>query len=124
MSKFARKSIQTMRIQFFIRFSTRFGQSLFISGNTSALGNNDPDKALLLTYLNHEYWTGEIDADPAEAVKIQYQYIFSQQDGTRIFEGNDHKQIDISKSGVESVQVFDSWCDEGNIENVFLYRPL
>lgn len=108
-----------MRIQFYIRFSTRFGQSLLITGNTAALGNNDPGKALLLKYLNNEFWHGEVEVDPADAVKIQYQYLFLQEDGTLVYERNDRKQIDISKAGLDSVRVFDSWCDEGSVENVF-----
>jgi 4-alpha-glucanotransferase len=35
-----------MKVQFYLRFHTGFGESLFISGNTDELGNDDVSKAL------------------------------------------------------------------------------
>ena len=61
--------------------------------------------------------------DPLEAVKINYQYIFFHEDGTAVVEWNDRKQIDISKSGVDEIQVFDTWCDTGSYENTFYTDP-
>ncbi len=112
-----------MKIHFYVRFSTRFGQSLSISGNTKTLGNNDIKHALPLTYHNNEFWKGVIEVDQLEAVKINYQYVFFQEDGTMVLEWNDRKQIDISKSGVDEIQVFDSWCEIGSYENAFYTDP-
>ena len=108
-----------MKIHFYLRFSTRFGQSLSISGDTKALGNNDIRHALPLTYLNNEFWKAEVEVDQQEAVKIHYQYVFFHEDGTVVPEWNDRKQIDISRSGVDEIQVFDTWCDTGSFENAF-----
>ena len=112
-----------MKIYFYVRFSTRFGQSLSISGNIPALGDSDIKHALPLTYLNNEFWKGEIEVDPFEAVKIRYQYILFEEDGNVVLEWNDRKQIDITKSGVDEIQVFDTWCDTGSYENVFYTDP-
>ena len=108
-----------MKIHFYLRFSTRFGQSLSISGDTKALGNNDIRHALPLTYLNNEFWKAEVEVDQQEAVKIHYQYVFFHEDGTVVPEWNDRKQIDISRSGVDEIEVFDTWCDTGSFENAF-----
>ena len=112
-----------MKIHFYLRFFTKFGQSLSITGNTTALGNNDIKAALPLVYLNNNFWEVEIDVNPGEAVKIHYQYILFQENGTVIQEWNDKKQVDISKSGIEEIQVFDSWCDTGAYENIFYTDP-
>jgi len=112
-----------MKIHFYLRFSTRFGQSLSITGNTTALGNNNIKDALLLTYLNNDYWEGEIEVTPGDAVKIHYQYIFHEEDGNKILEWDNDKQIDISKSGVEELQVFDIWSDAGTYETAFYTDP-
>lgn len=112
-----------MKIHFYLRFSTRLGQSLSMSGNVKALGNNDIEHSFSLKYLNKEFWEGEIELDPADAVKIQYQYILLQENGISIMEWNDRKQVDISKSGVEEIQIFDTWCDTGRYENVFYTDP-
>jgi 4-alpha-glucanotransferase len=112
-----------MKIQFYLRFSTKFGQSLAISGNTKALGNNNIDEALPLSYLNNDFWQGEIEVYPGEAVKIHYKYIFFHEDGTSVLEWDDKKRIDISKSGTDEIQVFDTWCDAGSFENAFYTSP-
>ena len=63
------------KIHFYIRFSTRYGQSLHVSGNTDALGNNDPSKALALNYLSDEYWYGVTETEtPADQDDIIYRY--------------------------------------------------
>jgi len=45
-----------MKVQFYLRFQTEFGDSLLISGNTDELGNDDLSKALPMTYFNEEFW--------------------------------------------------------------------
>ena len=112
-----------MKIHFYLRFSTKFGQSLSMTGNTTALGNNDVALAIPLVYINNNLWGCEIEVSPGEAVKIQYQYIFFKEDGTTVFEWNDNKQVDISKSGLDEISVYDSWCDAGSYENTFYTDP-
>lgn len=112
-----------MKIQFYLRFSTRFGQSLAISGNTKALGSNNVNEPFPLTYFNNDFWRGEIEVHPGDAVKIQYRYIFFREDGSSVIEWGDDKQIDISKSGTDEIQVFDSWNDAGSYENAFYTSP-
>ena len=112
-----------MKIHFYIRYSTRLGQSLSVTGNISALGNGDLSKAFPLTYLNHDFWQGEIEVSRAEEVKIEYQYVLIAEDGTVTEEWNDRKQIDISKTGIDEIQVFDAWCDAGSYENAFYTSP-
>ena len=50
-----------MKVQFFLRFHTEYGQSLLISGNTEELGTDDLSNALLMTYLNDEFWVATIE---------------------------------------------------------------
>ena len=45
-----------MKIQFYIRFQTQFGEKLFVSGDVEELGSNDATKALPLEYLNSEFY--------------------------------------------------------------------
>ena len=50
-----------MKLQFYLRYYTKFGQSLWIGGNTDELGNDDPSKTLPLDYLNEEFWYCSIE---------------------------------------------------------------
>lgn len=108
-----------MKIHFYLRFSTVPGQSLSVSGNISALGSNEIKQAFPLNYHNADWWTGTIEVDPSETVKVQYHYIFIQEDGSVVEEGNDQKQVDVSKSGITEIYLVDSWCNAGSYENVF-----
>ncbi len=50
-----------MTIHFYLRFHTNLGQTLLVSGDTEALGNDKMDKAIPLKYYNHEFWHGSIN---------------------------------------------------------------
>jgi 4-alpha-glucanotransferase len=45
-----------MNLQFYLRFFTQFGESLWISGNTPELGMGDARNAVSMEYLNDEFW--------------------------------------------------------------------
>jgi 4-alpha-glucanotransferase len=112
-----------MRIQFYLRFYTHSGQNLFISGNTDELGNNEPGKAFPINYLNDEFWHGSLETDTSKAAKIQYNYFLKNADGTIVNEWGDDRIIDISKSGIEEIQVIDTWNHAGEFENAFFTAP-
>ena len=53
-----------MTLHFYLRYSTKFGQAIFVSGNTPALGNDDGTNPFALTYLNDQLWHGSVEVDP------------------------------------------------------------
>jgi 4-alpha-glucanotransferase len=112
-----------MRIHFLIRFHTRPGQSLSLSGNIPELGNDNVSDAFPLTYLNNEFWSGTIEADPNKIVKIRYQYNLHQPDGTIVPEWGHDRLVDISKSALEEIRLIDTWNHAGEYENVFYTDP-
>ena len=112
-----------MKIHFYLRFHTKPGQSLSISGNIPELGADVQENAIKLQYLNNEYWHVEIEADPAAAAKIHYRYILTNEDGFSIVEWGDDKTIDTGKSGVEEIELHDTWNHAGEFENVFYADP-
>jgi len=59
-----------MKVHFYLRFHTKPGQELYISGNTRSLGSREEAKALGLSYMNDEFWHGSIEADPEETREI------------------------------------------------------
>lgn len=117
------KVAQCMKIHFYLRFHTKPGQSLSISGNIPELGNNISEGAIQLTYLNSEYWHAEIEADPASTPKIHYKYILTNDDGFQIVEWGDDKTIDLGKAGIEAIELHDTWNHAGEFENVFYADP-
>ena len=84
-----------MTIHFYLRFHTRFGQSLFVSGNIDALGYEKFDAAFPLSYLNDEFWHGSIDVSGiSEIGEINYTYLLRHEDGIQIIDGEINRVID------------------------------
>jgi|ADGO01.1.fsa_nt_gi Starch binding domain. len=74
-----------MKIHFYVRFYTRMGQSLAVTGNIAALGNDSVENAFPLSWLNNDYWHGTLELD-ARKVKIRYNYVLKNEDGYTILE--------------------------------------
>lgn len=111
-----------MTLHFYLQFSTRFGQTLFVSGNIDALGNDDIEKALPLAYLNEQLWHGSVTV-PDDKETIRYKYLLRQQDGDEVVEFGDDRQIAFSEITVPDIVTIDTWNYPGQIENAFYTQP-
>ena len=112
-----------MRVHFYIRFYTRPGESLHVTGNIEELGNNDLHKTFELEWLDNQFWHGFITVDPMKVTKIHYSYIFRNADGEMLPEGCRSRILDVSKTGLEEIRVTDAWNHSGDFENVFYTDP-
>ncbi|MEP6677078.1 MAG: 4-alpha-glucanotransferase, partial [Ferruginibacter sp.] len=109
-----------MLIEFFIRFSTRYGQSLSVSGNAEALGNGDTEKTFPLQYFNNEYWHGSVEvAHHKEQDELTYQYILHEENGDRVFEWGNDRIIFLKENNAATLTCCDTWNHAGEIENAF-----
>ncbi len=90
-----------MILDFYIRFSTKYGQSLGVSGNSDELGNDDPEQAFPLQYLNDQFWHGQVEIDSSKmAGPLNYRYILRESDNELMPEFGDDRVIDIA--GIKS----------------------
>ncbi|RYG51558.1 MAG: 4-alpha-glucanotransferase, partial [Chitinophagaceae bacterium] len=112
-----------MKIHFFLRFHTKPGQRLSISGNIVELGAGRPENAISLEYANSEYWHLIVDVNPVDSPRVNYHYILTNEDGFQVMEASDEKGVDISKAGIEEVELHDTWNHAGEFENVFYANP-
>lgn len=112
-----------MKIHFYIRFHTKYGQLLAVSGNVDALGNNTIEKAFTLSYLNEEYWYGTVEVDLPKKATLRYRYILKHEDGFPVFEWGDDRKIEVPGHGIEEIQLVDTWNHAGEFENVFYSDP-
>ena len=113
-----------MKLQFYLRFYTQFGQSLWIMGSTDELGKNDPSRAIAMEYLNEEFWYVTIDMKRKELQKnITYKYILKNEYGELLQEWGNDRQIDVFDKGVSEAQLVDTWNHAGEYENVFFSAP-
>lgn len=113
-----------MKIHFYLRFHTKFGQSLFVSGDIDVLGNNELNAAFPLSYLNDEYWQGTIELDDKNVIDaINYKYIFRDVDGKIITDGEDARNINLSNVSSRDIYLLDLWNYSGDFSNVFYTQP-
>lgn len=113
------------KITFQIKFHTKPGQSLGVTGNHPLLGNNDVTKAFLLQYLNNEYWFGTLDISDTETLPetITYKYFLKDEEDTITPEWGDDKIIQTSLYKAEEISLADSWNAAAFIENTFYTEP-
>jgi 4-alpha-glucanotransferase len=120
-----KETVTTVDVTFQIRFHTKFGQTIFVTGNHPLLGNNDITKALLLQYLNHEFWTVTFTLDkntiPAEG--IVYNYFIRYEDGAESFDWGSDKVLHAQNLTTPEVFILDSWNFAGYFENAFYTEP-
>ncbi len=109
-----------MKIEFYLRFRTKVGQSLYLTGNLGVLGNNDTSNALPMAFLSEEYWHTRIEIDELFNDSINYTYIFKNDDGGLLTDGEKQRTI---KSNGKDIVVIDSWNNAGEYANVFYTAP-
>src|SRR4029078_1393619 len=93
-----------MKVQFFLRFHTKYGQSLLISGNTEELGNDEQSNALLMTYLNDEFWMAAIELKQKKIGLLRYKYLLKTNDGEIIPEFGNDRTASFGKNGNKQIQ--------------------
>lgn len=115
-----------LKVYFYIRYGTLFGESLWLTGNIPQLGGGDPEKAIAMDYLNKEYWTYALELntdDTSLPEDIHYAYFFKDLSGRIVEEWNDNKVIALKKINTPEVYLVDTWNFAGQYENVFYTRP-
>ncbi len=109
-----------MTLHFYLRYSTKFGQELLVSGNTEELGNNDTSRGFLLTYFNDQLWHGSLEVNSKKLTEpINYKYILREKKGEMIPEFGEDRFIDTGRVKAGRIVVNDIWNHTGDFENAF-----
>ena len=113
-----------MILHFYLRYSTKFGQSLFVSGNSPVLGNGNIKKSFALTYLNDQLWYGSVEIDEQDISEtICYRYILQQKDTELVYEFGNDRLIESDNLKVSKIVLYDTWNQAGQFENIFFTAP-
>lgn len=112
-----------MTVHFFIRFSTKPGQSLQITGSAPELGNGNSAEAVSLNYFNNDFWELSLDMDVVASPRISYKYLLITETGERLLEGGAGRQVEFGKSGIDRYELVDTWNYSGEFENAFFTAP-
>jgi 4-alpha-glucanotransferase len=114
-----------MLLTFKVRYHTKFGQSLLLSGDSEMFGNGDIAKAIPLRYVDDQFWDITIFI-PRAAVPdgtISYYYVLRNPDGSLIYDWGKDKRINPASFKKEEVLIIDSWNYAGAFENAFYTEP-
>jgi 4-alpha-glucanotransferase len=111
------------KIEFYLRFYTRPGQSISVVGNLAELGMDNAEKAFELGYLDKDYWRGSLSVSEPIQAPLRYQYILKEEDGRMTHEWGDDRLVDLSREDAEEIQLLDTWNYPGEFENVFFTSP-
>ena len=114
-----------MLINFYLRFSTRYGQELYVSGSHTPMGGDDFTRALPLQYFNEEYWftSVEITGNTTQLLPLTYRYLLRESDGNEVVEWGNDRVISFSKNSPDDITVIDIWNHAGDRENAFFTKP-
>lgn len=115
-------NLNSMKIDFYLRFHTQFGQSLAIVGNLPALGSNQTAQSLPMNFLNDEFWQASVEIDTNETETLHYRYVFINEKGEVIKEAEKGRAIELKKNHHDIVAI-DTWNDESYFENAFYTAP-
>lgn len=111
-----------MKINFYLRYHTVYGEELLISGNNKFLGDNDISRAVKLTWYNEDFWHGSIIVPDDFDDIIYYKYILKDQKGVGIFDGEKDRFIDLSSKELKPCNVIDTWNAAGHAGNIFFTK--
>jgi 4-alpha-glucanotransferase len=109
-----------------LRFTTQFGQNIYVMGNHPLLGNNNIEKAVPLTYFNENYWKLSLSFSGKDLVNesVRYQYLIKNADGTISYDwGGNDKSFNPTNIKSKELLLIDSWNAAGYFENAFYTEP-
>jgi len=112
-----------IKIYFYIRFSTAFGQSLFLKITVPDKSGKFEEHTLEMTYLNETFWSYGLTLPEKVPGIIHYKYLLQGRDGKLSSELDDGKTIEADKITATEIHVIDTWNFEGAAENAYFTAP-
>jgi 4-alpha-glucanotransferase len=111
-----------IKLHFYLRYFTHFGESILLKGNFPASASND-GQPIVMQYVNDEFCHALLELDEKSIDQIQYHYVLRKKDGTLKQEWGTDKVLNISKLKSKNIQVIDYWNEPSSIENSFFTAP-
>lgn len=112
-----------MKVIFYIKYHTRFGERLAIDANAKELQSENG--YMNLQYLNDEYWKLEADINAADlpGQTLQYKYLFIDREGIRTEEFQSPRRLVLADKAATVLKIYDTWNYAGDVANTFSTAP-
>ena len=85
-----------MKISFYLRYYTVMGEELYVTGNNKYLGDNMPENAVQMRWVDNDSWMVTIDLPDDFDDEIHYKYILKDLKGVYIVDGEEDRFINLS----------------------------
>jgi 4-alpha-glucanotransferase len=103
-----------MKVHFYLRYHTSYGQNLFIQSNDLDLKNGEA----LMEYVNDAFWRYSCEVKFAEGATINYRFAMRQL-GKMDNETHGFYTISKPKKGISELTIIDTWNGTEQVKNVF-----
>jgi hypothetical protein len=85
---------------FELKYASRPGEDLFVTGDKPELGSWDTNKAVKLRFADAQTWKGMVTLNADKAIQpIEYKYFRKEQDNLRWEEGGNHRPGNLPQGG-------------------------
>lgn len=110
----------TIQLNFQLRFHTKHGQNLFITGTHPLLGGGIIEQAIPMQFFNEEIWTANIQwAAEKTDETIYYNYVLKNADGSVVIDWGKDKFFSLKNNQANELVLIDTWNHAGYYENAF-----
>ena len=76
-----------MKTLFRLRYDSRWGEELFLTGNSTGLGHWNPDKAVPMEYVGPGIWSALVETVCTPSLPCEYKYLIRENDQIRWEDG-------------------------------------
>lgn len=112
-----------MVLDFYLRYSTQYGQQIFIITENLTQKENGAFSRIPMQYHDQDFWKAQIELPKNFDDNISYYYSVRNEDGLEIFDGEENRYIDlIGKKNISVYTIVDTWNDAGNVNNIFFSK--
>ena len=109
-----------MKLILNLKYTTTWGQTIYVCGNHLALGNNNETLAVALSYNDTTHWSIEVDVPVNTNECIDYYYFVKNENGTILYTATKYT-IYFNKKSI--VNVYDTWLGNDDATTVLFTQP-
>ncbi len=111
-----------MRVTFWLRYHTEYGQLLRLTGDRDLFGDGP---GLAMNYLNGSFWQATLATTPEALRKAApgYSYALREPDASVVEDWGTDRRLDLGPPQAEELLIIDSWNPPGQNENVYYTKP-
>lgn len=118
------KAPKTIIVTFQVKYHTKYGEAIFVTGNHEVLGSNVIAEALPMQYVNNDLWQAVVELeDTSNNDIVTYNYVLKGLDNVVSIDWGNDKQLDLQTIKASNILLQDTWNWAGFYENTFYTEP-